>query len=101
MPFTGIVCVYRLFPRDLFEILVGNVFFGGIAGVTTSIVLSDSTVDTFTIFGLEWHRWLFFFFAWVPWLIIEIWYFVRMKARFREDDPLESDDRGEDRSDGV
>jgi len=55
-------------------------------------------VDTVTIFGLEWHRWLFFFFAWVPWLIIELWYFTRMKDRFRED---KSNEDGEGSPDGV
>lgn len=41
-------------------------------------------MDTLTILGLEWHRWLFFFLSWVPWLLVEIWYYKRMKKRFRD-----------------
>lgn len=58
-------------------------------------------MDALTILGLEWHRWLFFLFAWVPWLLIELWYFRRMKNRFgKENSPDAEDGEGDDR-DGV
>ena len=41
-------------------------------------------METARILGLEWHRWLFFFCAWLPWILIEVWYFFRMKKRFQD-----------------
>jgi hypothetical protein len=56
------------------------------------------SMETTIILGLEWHRWLFFLFAWLPWLLVEIWYFRRMKTRFDDQAPSgqPSDEGGEE-----
>lgn len=51
----------------------------------------DWLVELFSIrlANLELYRWLFFLSVWLPWLIVELLYFRRMRRRLREREKLE------------
>ena len=41
---------------------------------------------TVQIASLELYRWLFFLSVWLPWLVVVLWFFFRMKQRFNRVD---------------
>lgn len=44
----------------------------------------DWLVDVITlrIANLELYRWMFIGSVWLPWLLVELWFFLRLRERF-------------------